>query len=218
MAGVTAGVLINGQPGGNPSVQSPTQLMVTVLPGTTSGPITVHNSNGVGFSVGNFVVNAAPTASISRNVNTLTSSPADTYQWYRNTTLLTGDTARIYTATQSGTYSVVVTQNGCTSAPSAGIVVNITGLVDNLPNVTLTLYPNPITDGRLMVELTGTAQPLALTLFDALGRPVLTGDARPDAAGATRTDLDTHGLGRGVYLLRATAPDGRGLSRRVVVE
>ena len=63
------------------------------------------------------------------------------------------------------------------------------------------------------MALVGYTQPLILALTDALGRTVLT-----TTATGIETTLDVRTLPHGVYVLRATAPDGRGLSRRVVVE
>ncbi len=299
------GVLINGYPGGNVSVQSPTSLLVTVPPGTTSGPITVYNSAGIGFSVGNFIVgpnpaptatftypsamycrNAAnPTASITGTAGGTFSAPAGlildaqtgtinlaastpgtyavtyaisgpcavtsaprsvtvtavpsappafnitlqgalrrlevpmpipgvTYQWFRGTTLVgTGTSFLVTSAAQSGSYTVVATQNGCQSAASPAQIITVVGLTDDLPGVSCDIYPNPTGTGFLTVALTGHTQPLGVALFDALGRAVLT--ARATAAEST---LDMRALPHGVYLLRATNADGRGLSRRVVVE
>lgn len=52
-----------------------------------------------------------------------------TYQWYKGTTLLVGATSSSYTVTQSGTYSVVVTNTlGCTANSNA---ISVT--VNNLP-------------------------------------------------------------------------------------
>lgn len=52
-----------------------------------------------------------------------------TYQWYKGTTLLTGANTSSYTATQSGSYSVVVgNSSGCSSTSNS---INVT--VNNLP-------------------------------------------------------------------------------------
>ena len=72
----------------------------------------------------------------------------------------------------------------------------------------LSLYPNPAAQAAT-VE---TAQPTRLTLFDLAGRVVLT-DATP---ARTRT-LDLRALAPGVYLVRATAPDGTSTTQRLAV-
>ncbi|MCS7085907.1 MAG: choice-of-anchor V domain-containing protein [Bacteroidia bacterium] len=57
---------------------------------------------------------------VTRTGNTLSSSPAQTYQWYFNGTAVVGANQADYSPTQDGTYTVeVVDSNGCTavSAP-----------------------------------------------------------------------------------------------------
>jgi hypothetical protein len=53
----------------------------------------------------------------------LTSSSATGNQWSRNGTPLGGETGQVLVVTQAGNYTVTVTTNGCTSAPSAPKVV-----------------------------------------------------------------------------------------------
>ncbi|HEU4889759.1 MAG TPA: carboxypeptidase regulatory-like domain-containing protein [Thermoanaerobaculia bacterium] len=56
---------------------------------------------------------------------TLTSSSATGNQWYDGVTLLVGETNATYVATTSGSYNVVVTLSGCSSAPSTSTVVTV---------------------------------------------------------------------------------------------
>ncbi len=65
----------------------------------------------------------------------------------------------------------------------------------------LSVYPNPASPAAsVTVE---TAQPTSLRLFDLTGRLV-----RQEAAAQRRHTLPLAGLAAGLYLLRATAPDG----------
>jgi hypothetical protein len=54
---------------------------------------------------------------------TATSSGATSFQWYKDIDLLPGETNATYQATGAATYYVEATANGCTSAKSAGYVV-----------------------------------------------------------------------------------------------
>ncbi|MGE0132107.1 MAG: choice-of-anchor Q domain-containing protein [Blastocatellales bacterium] len=56
---------------------------------------------------------------------TLTSSSATGNQWYLNSNPIGGATNQSYVATASGDYTVVVTQNGCGSAPLAATKVTV---------------------------------------------------------------------------------------------
>ncbi len=58
----------------------------------------------------------------------LTSSSASGNQWYLNGNPLNGETNQTYTATASGNYTVVVTDNGCTSAPSSATTVTVNAI------------------------------------------------------------------------------------------
>ncbi len=78
----------------------------------------------------------------------------------------------------------------------------------------LTVFPNP-TQGRLQVQLAQLeAAPVQLTLFNALGQPVL----QPASRQAQRAewDLDLEGLATGVYVLRVEV-GSRLLTRRVIL-
>lgn len=65
-----------------------------------------------------------PTVTVNNNI--FTSSPAATYQWYMDTTLITGATSQVYTATVSGKYKVLITDsNGCTAFSSIKCVAHV---------------------------------------------------------------------------------------------
>ncbi|PWN67792.1 hypothetical protein C1638_004125 [Chryseobacterium oncorhynchi] len=55
----------------------------------------------------------------------LTSSSTTGNQWYKDGAIISGATAQTYTATTSGTYTVIVTTGGCASSPSTGTVVTV---------------------------------------------------------------------------------------------
>lgn len=77
--------------------------------------------NGATSSSLSVTINPLPAQpTITPSGNLLTSSAASTYQWYYNGSIISGATSQSYTATQNGSYNVVVTNSyGCsnTSAP-----------------------------------------------------------------------------------------------------
>ncbi len=90
------------------------------------------------------VVNPSPAAAtISQNANVLTSSSSTGNQWYLNGNLIAGATSQNYTATQNGTYTVVVTSGGCSSAASAGSVINGIAAIVELDPYVFSIFPNP---------------------------------------------------------------------------
>ena len=109
------------------------------LTALTSGTYTViasvngcSSSQSAGVTVTVNPIPSTPTISASGPTTicagesvVLTSSSATGNQWYQNGNLIPSSTGSTYTATTSGTYTVIVTQNGCSSLPSAGITVTV---------------------------------------------------------------------------------------------
>jgi hypothetical protein len=99
-------------------------------------------------------INAPPTASVtpagpvilcggSTQLLTATVS-GGTQQWYNGTTLLSGSTGTTYTATATGNYYVVATQNGCTDT-SNKVNIQISGTP---PTPTITATTLSLCSGR----------------------------------------------------------------------
>jgi len=89
-------------------------------------------------------VNPIPAvATISQNANVLTSSSSTGNQWYLNGSMIAGATSQNYTATQNGTYTVVVTSSGCSSAASVGSVINGIAAIVEIDPYVFSIFPNP---------------------------------------------------------------------------
>ena len=58
----------------------------------------------------------------------LTAAGGTSYQWSRNGTPISGATAATYSATLTGTYSVLITNNGCSAVASNTAVITVTAL------------------------------------------------------------------------------------------
>lgn len=95
------------------------------------------------ISTTTLVVISIATPNISQNGMTLTSSSATGNQWYFNSVAIPGATGQSYTATQNGSYSLIVSDNnGCASGTANKTILD-TGLENfNLQDV-FSLYPNP---------------------------------------------------------------------------
>lgn len=122
---------VDGAPVGT---NSPTFTSTTLTNGQVVTCQLTSNLTGVTISGGTTVtsnavtvnITAVPTPTITQNGSVLTSSSATGNQWYLNGSIISGATSQTYTTTQSGSYTVVVTNNGCTSATSAAVTVSST--------------------------------------------------------------------------------------------
>jgi hypothetical protein len=72
---------------------------------------------------------------------TLTSSASSGNQWYQGGSPIGGASGQIFVTNASGSYSVTVTTNGCTSAPSGNAVIT----VNPLPSASITAPSSIVT-------------------------------------------------------------------------
>ncbi|MBH8558649.1 Ig-like domain-containing protein [Hymenobacter negativus] len=188
---------------------------------STAGTYTVTNTVAAAggcaaaTATATFTVNprpATPTISVVYNgtTTTLTSSATTGNQWYLNGNLITGATGQTYVVNglpaQYGSYTVVVTNaNGCTSLPSAPLV--ITSAKSGIAGASLQVYPNPTPTGQMTLELTGYRLATQLTVLDALGRVIIS-ELLPANAGTATHTLNLKDVATGVYLLRLRNADG----------
>jgi hypothetical protein len=121
---------------------------ITVLFGVNSGTISVTASNSCsvsGISSLDVTVNIAPPVpTITFDSGVLTSSATSGNQWYYNGAVIPGATDQNYTATQNGSYYVVVTSaEDCSSQSDSYEVIGVgTGNVNS--ELPLSMYPNPM--------------------------------------------------------------------------
>ncbi len=175
--------------------------------GPLSPPVTVRvtpTPPAPGFS-------AQPQAS---GIVVLTSTSPTGNQWFFNGQPIPGATAATYavtTATQSGAYSLQVTQRGCASPLAAPQTITVTGTAaDAVAALGLTLVPNP---AQQRLRLTSGEAVQEVTLTDLSGRVLL----RRNVGRVTSVELALPRLPTGTYLLTATTPTGRSATRRLLI-
>ena len=151
---------------------------------------------------------------------TLTSSSPTGNQFYLNGTAVTGAVGASYTVpgpAGNGSYTVVVTTNGCASAASAAQTVTLLATTNAALAQAMHLLPNPAHQA-CVVQLPALpdASTATLTLFNVIGQPVRR-LALPLPATGTRAELNLQSLPPGVYLVQVLAGAHR-LTKRLVVE
>jgi uncharacterized delta-60 repeat protein len=128
------GIAISGATAQNyTATQSATYTVKVTINGcasTSSGITVVANSIPVPTITAGGPINFCTGGSV-----VLSSSAASGNQWYKDGIAISGATAQNYTATQAGSYTVIVSLNGCTSNSSNGTTVAVTN-IPSTPNVT----------------------------------------------------------------------------------
>ncbi|MFL5752664.1 MAG: PKD-like domain-containing protein [Bacteroidia bacterium] len=202
----------NGSPaatGDNVNYSYPAPGTYTVTQTVTQGICTSSSSAVITV----FADPAAPT--ISQSGNVLTSSAASGNQWYLNGTLIPGETNPAMTITQSGNYTVIVTDaNSCTST-SSSFSGTFTGIAESSVISGLSVYPNP-NNGMFSISMNVNAkEDLVISLVNAIGQVVFAEQVK-DFSGKFNRSFSTDQYGAGVYFLSIKAKNGN-VTRRIMV-
>jgi hypothetical protein len=174
----------------------------------------VEDDNCTGSSYGTAIVRKYPvpaTPVIVVDGIDMISSACCGNQWYLDDAILPGETGQVCHAYVSGQYFVVVTLNGCSSAPSEAVDV-IVG-TDEINTGMFSIYPNP---ARKTVNITIPQNPvgkLKIALCSASG--MVLEEFQP-AGSANILSLDIGKLSPGLYFLVFSA-EGIHSSRKLIV-
>lgn len=98
---------------------------------------------------------------------------ADNYQWLDcndNFAIITNENQPIFTASESGTYAVEITQGGCVDT-SACIIIEIVGLENLKKQETISLFPNP-TQGEFSIDLKKNQHEATIKIYDISGKKI----------------------------------------------
>jgi Subtilase family/GEVED domain/Secretion system C-terminal sorting domain len=158
------------------------------------------------------VIKAPQAPSISSEANVLTASESQAYQWLLDRKAISGATAKIYTAYQTGSYSVLSKIDGC-DLQSFEIFVTILAdetIQNDAPPI---VFPNPTFQE---INITGTEfskdKALNYTLFDANGKNIKT-DTLKNFDKNIPQKIDLLDLPAGQYLLLITIGEKRFLKK-----
>lgn len=135
--------------------------------------VTVTDNGGCTAVSNSITQNVHPVPSVGITVkgDTLTSSTALNYQWYRNGSPIPGATSQQYIVTQSGYYQVQITDgNGCKNI-SEPVELSVTG-IENLQDSKVIVYPNPLSEGYWSLQVTAQWIGADVEIFDAAGKLV----------------------------------------------
>jgi PKD repeat protein len=226
---IIAGGLTTFCEGGSVVLSSNTPTGNMWSTGDTTVSITVSSSASITLSVVDNIgcVSAASAATevimlpnppvpvITANGNVLSSVSANTYQWYMDSTILTGETSIDYTITQSGTYSVQVTDvNGC-STMSDPFNATLSDVHELPGRVKFNVFPVP-SDGEVHLLLDAPVQGDYLIELTNLTGGVICIERMLQFSGKFTHTLELTEYGKGVYFVRLYG-NSQVLTRKVVV-
>lgn len=143
--------------------------------------------------------------SVMTNGPTLTANATDaTYQWVDcedGWIPVPGATDQSWTATTTGSYAVVINQNGCQDT-SACIPVTLVRTTGHIPEIPLRVYPNP-TRRSVWVDLGHICDQAVVRIYSSLGQIV----ASRQLENTATFELDLPG-DPGIYLMELTTLKG----------
>lgn len=192
------GILIPGATGASYTAKTPANYHVE-----TNKLICTASSPGVQIQAG---TKPMPQITEQADGTLMTDATYASYQWKKDNVNIPGATLFVYKPTQSGSYTVVVSNGGCdgTSDPKQ---VNTVGIDDiNQNNNGVLIYPNPATT-VVNVKAPTSAK---VHLITADGRTILQQNA--DKA------IDLSSVADGLYLIRVTDAEGNQIATQRLIK
>ncbi len=160
----------------------------------------------ISFVNGTLIIKPTPNASvITRSSDSLISSVVTGNQWYLNGTEITGSTGDLHVATVNGNYYTVVTQDGCSSAPSNTIAV-VDVSIKEVGSEIFDIYPNP-SNGKFNIKLKTVGTSLyTIEVYNSLGALIMKQyNAIVDGNNIRKIDLNAPKSGLYTVVLRSKA-------------
>jgi hypothetical protein len=155
-------------------------------------------------------------AEIESNGNILTASPSGgTYQWIdclNEDTPIPGAVAQTYTPSQSGSYAVLVTLNGCTEdSDCINVTINeepSSIVLFDLKN--LSVFPNPAIE---KAQLIGLPLDATIELVDVQGNLLMS-----QTATSYKLELDFRKFAQGIYFIRVISKQSGLWTEKLIVK
>jgi hypothetical protein len=175
---------------------------ITTTVGTTGGTISVTANNGCGSSTARTLVVSVPNPNVNLSVNSNIITVAESgasYQWLdcnNGNNPISGETSQSYEFTQSGSYAVEVTLNGCSETSNCENVTYLNINQEDVQNA-FSIYPNP-TNGVFTIN--SNMQIQKIEILNTLGQVVLVKEGNNQQ----RVDVSIDDT-PGVYFIKLTS-------------
>ena len=197
------------------TAQNP-QSVCYAAAGTYSVKLVASNacgSDSVTFNNYITVHPAPPIPNITQHYDTLycSTDPSYTsYQWYIDSTIITGATNPFLVITQNGNYNIKVTNAyGC----FIGVGINITtGFNEFTRNSLISLYPNPFTS-QTLIEFNEEQKNITIRITDLLGKEI-----RAIKFTGNQLTLGREQMSNGIYFVRITDDKKNVVNKKIVIQ
>ncbi len=192
-------------------------LAAPIINVNSSGAITVNTSNSCGNSSTislNVVLVDTPNAQITATGNTFTASPVGagyTFIWYLDGQIIQSANNNTYIPTESGNYSVVITNDNFCRGSSAQTNFIYNG-IDETDAEVFSVSPNPNATGSLHVVTGSSLIGAELKIFDLTGKLI-----HQSLITNHQSSINTAPYSKGVYLI-SIEKTGTTLRTKLVVE
>ncbi len=141
-------------------------------------------------------IHPLPVPAITSNGSLLWTGSFSSYQWYRNNQIINGATDSTYQVTQSGDYTVMVSDtNGCTKM-SDPFVFDISDIENASFANKIKVYPNP-TFATINIA---SPKPVTIEIFSIEGKKIFSKEK------TSRVDMSSYP--DGLYIMRILGEDG----------
>ena len=194
-------------PGGSPSSstdQNPVSICYQT-PGVFDVTLITTNANGNDtLTLYNYVTvyPTPPFPTITQVGYTLTSSPANSYQWQFNSVDIPGATNQSYTILQTGYYTVIISdENGCVNSLTEYVLIS--GIDDADDDENIFVYPNP-SSGNIMVEWLNAlmADEVSIDVVNTLGQIIFsTTESRSIGTSQFKKEIDLTHVASSIYFI-----------------
>ncbi|MBN8697724.1 MAG: esterase-like activity of phytase family protein [Bacteroidetes bacterium] len=175
----------------------------------TAGNYTVQVTDANGCSntsaVNSVSLNSLPaTPLISVSGNVLTSTFADSYQWYLDGVLISGATSQSYTATASGDYTVVTGNAAGCEAESAITNLTVTSIAASSNENAVNVYPNPYSEFTAITLNLQSESEVSIEVYNVLGEKItsLANSRMQPGEHIYKFGAKQMGFSSGVYLVK----------------
>jgi Secretion system C-terminal sorting domain len=89
----------------------------------------------------------------------------------------------------------------------------LTGINEKESNVTISVYPNPVSDESITVSSPEAIE--SIQIYDVLGKTILSNNVR---SGSKTVRIDVAKLNKGIYFIKANLSEGKAGTQRIIIK